>query len=159
MHMIAIRSKRVATILLLVCCLVGYAAAQKQVILATGRRDPRIYAIDLQQALRPENNNTPNAIISRSLVNPSRLDGMLLGDPANIVLSADEKTAFVMNHHGSVVNAEFLQHGGRANIAVLDVSKMEKPALDNTDAALLANYDAGWFGGVGLLLTPTLIVA
>jgi DNA-binding beta-propeller fold protein YncE len=157
--MLAIRWKRFAAVAVVVSSLIGYAAAQKQVILATGRRDPRIYAIDLQQALRPENNNTPNAIISRSLVNPPRLDGKLLGDPANIILSADQKTAFVMNHHGAVVNAEFLQHGGRASIAVLDVAKMENPALNNTDTALLANFDAGWFGGVGVLVTPSLIVA
>ena len=55
----------------------------------TGRRDPRIYAIDLGAALKPANNNTANAIISRSWVGPRRLDGVLLGDPANIVLSAD----------------------------------------------------------------------
>jgi hypothetical protein len=84
------------------------AFAKTPVILASGRRDPRIYAIDLNAALRPENNNTPNAIISRSLVSPRRLDGALLGDPANIVLSDDQSTAYVMNHHGSVVNAEFL---------------------------------------------------
>ena len=77
----------------------------------TGRRDPRIYAIDLGAALKPANNNTANAIISRSLVGPRRLDGVLLGDPANIVLSQDGKTAYVMNHHGQVSNAEFLQHG------------------------------------------------
>jgi hypothetical protein len=40
----------------------------KTFILVTGRRDPRMYAIDLQKALRPENNNTPNAIVSRSKV-------------------------------------------------------------------------------------------
>src|SRR5262245_30691575 len=87
------------------------AAAKDPFILASGRRDPRIYAINLKAALRPENNNTPNAIVSRSLVSPRRLDGALLGDPANIVLSDDQKTAYVMNHHGSVVNAEFVQHG------------------------------------------------
>ena len=92
------------------------AFAKTPVILASGRRDPRIYAIDLAAALKPENNNTPNAIVSRSLVSPRRLDGALLGDPANIVLSDDQTTAYVMNHHGSIVNAEFLQHGGRANI-------------------------------------------
>jgi hypothetical protein len=43
------------------------AAAKDPFILASGRRDPRIYAIDLKAALRPENNNTPNAIVSRSL--------------------------------------------------------------------------------------------
>src|SRR5215475_14548636 len=96
------------------------ALAKTSVILASGRRDPRIYAIDLNAALKPQNNNTPNAIVSRSLVSPRRLDGSLLGDPANVVLSNDQKTAYVMNHHGSVVNSEFLQHGGRANITIMD---------------------------------------
>jgi hypothetical protein len=78
------------------------AAFAKSYILVAGRRDPRIYAIDFEAALRPENNSTPNAIVSRSLVGPRRLDGMLLGDPANIVLSADQRTAYVMNHLISV---------------------------------------------------------
>lgn len=128
-------------------------------ILATGRRDPRIYAIDLREALRPANNNTSNAIVSRSLVNPRRLDGTLLGDPANLVLSDDQRTAFVMNHHGGVTNSEFLQHGGRASIAVMNVRKMLDRQFDDTDAALEHNFDAGWFGGVGILVTPRLIVA
>src|SRR5437870_952888 len=135
------------------------AQAKQRFVLATGRRDPRIYAIDLDQALRPQNNNTPNAIVSRSWVNPRRLDGKLLGDPANIVLSEDGKTAFVMNHHGGVVNAEFLQHGGRANIAVLDVRKMIRRELDDSAAALEHNFDAGWFGGVGILVIPDFIIA
>jgi DNA-binding beta-propeller fold protein YncE len=133
------------------------ALAKGPFALVTGRRDPRIYAIDLRAALRASNNNTPNAIVSRSWVNPSRLDGTLFGDPANIVLSDDQRTGFVMNHHGAVVNAEFSQHGGRANVAVMDVRKMIDPHFDNTDGALLHNYDAGWFGGVGLLVTPNLI--
>ena len=45
-----------------------FALAKTPFVLASGRRDPRIYAIDLNAALKPENNNTPNAIISRSLV-------------------------------------------------------------------------------------------
>ena len=117
----------------------------------TGRRDPRIYAIDLAAALKPANNNTPNAIISRSLVGPRRLDGVLLGDPANIVLSPDRKVAYVMNHHGLVSNVEFLQHGARASVSVLDVKKMLQKSSDNNDAALLKVMDGGWFGGVGLL--------
>lgn len=136
-----------------------YAAAKSRFVLATGRRDPRIYAIDLEQALRPANNNTPNAIVSRSLVHPRRLDGTRLGDPANLVLSEDEKTAYVMNHHGGVVNAEFTQHGGRASVAVMDVHKMLRRDLDDTDAALVHELDAGWFGGVGILVAPGLIVA
>jgi DNA-binding beta-propeller fold protein YncE len=117
----------------------------------TGRRDPRIYAIDLGAALKPANNNTANAIISRSWVGPRRLDGVLLGDPANIVLSTDGRTAYVMNHHGQVSNTEFLQHGGRASVSIMDVKKMLQKSSDNTDAAVLKVMDGGWFGGVGVL--------
>ena len=117
----------------------------------TGRRDPRIYAIDLSAALKPANNNTANAVISRNLVGPRRLDGVLLGDPANIVISPDGKVAYVMNHHGLVSNSEFLQHGARASVSVLDVKKMLQKSSDNNDAALLKVMDGGWFGGVGLL--------
>src|SRR5260370_33237169 len=135
------------------------ALAKTLFVLASGRRDPRIYAINLNVALKAENNNTPNAIVSRSLVSPRRLDGALLGDPANIVLSVDQSTAYVMNHHGSIVNAEFLQHGGRANISIMDVKKMLRREFDNTDAAVLKIVDAGWFGGVGLIALPDLIIA
>jgi DNA-binding beta-propeller fold protein YncE len=117
----------------------------------TGRRDPRIYAIDISAALKAANNNTANAIISRSLVGPRRLDGVLLGDPANIVLSQDGKLAYVMNHHGAVSNAEFLQHGGRASVSVMDVGKMLQKSSDNNDNAVAKVMDGGWFGGVGLL--------
>ena len=128
-------------------------------VLVTGRRDPRIYAIDLRAALRPANDGTPNAIVSRSLTSPAHLDGRLLGDPANIVLSQDQRTAFVMNHHGAVDNAVFLQHGGRASVAVMDVRKMLQRRFDGTDAALERVFDGGWFGGVGLVVLPDLIVA
>jgi DNA-binding beta-propeller fold protein YncE len=109
--------------------------------------------------LKAQNNNTPNAIVSRSLVSPRRLAGALLGDPANIVLSPDQTTAYVMNHHGSIVNAEFLQHGGRANISIMDVRTMVKREFDDTDAAVVKIVDGGWFGGVGLLVLPDVIIA
>src|SRR5256885_10897153 len=85
------------------------ALASDLFILATGRRDPRIYAIDFNAALKRQNNNTANAIVSRSRVHPDRLDGTLVGDPPNIVLSEDRRTASVINHHGPVTNAELLQ--------------------------------------------------
>ncbi|HLH97455.1 MAG TPA: YncE family protein [Xanthobacteraceae bacterium] len=126
----------------------------------TGRRDPRIYAIDLSAALKAANNNTDKAIISRNLVGPRRLDGVLLGDPANIVLSQDGKTAFVMNHHGQVSNSEFLQHGGRASVSIMDVKKMLEKSSDNTDKAVEKVIDGGWFGGVGVLAlgNPDLLI-
>jgi len=134
------------------------ALARETFILATGRRDPRIYAIDLAAALEPWNNNTPNAIISRSKVHSDRLDGTPLGDPANIVLSEDNRTAFVVNHHGAVSNAEFLQHGGRGSVSLMDVRRMLDREFDNTDGALRQNFDSGHFGAVGLLVLPEVLL-
>src|SRR5215472_2506545 len=134
------------------------AWAAEKYILATGRRDPRIYAIDFNAALKPQNNNTPNAIVSRSKVLPDRLDGTPIGDPANIVLSEDSRTAYVINHHGAVNNAEFLQHGGRGSVSVMGVKKMISARFDNTDRALEQSYDSGYFGAVGLLVLPDLLL-
>src|SRR5436190_19459793 len=134
------------------------ALAADTFILATGRRDPRIYAIDLKKALRPENNNTSNAIVSRSKTALDRLDGRPLGDPANIVVSEDGKTAYVVNHHGAIDNAEFLQHGGRGNIAVMNVKKMIKRQYDNTAGALERLVDSGHFGSVGLVLLRDMFI-
>jgi DNA-binding beta-propeller fold protein YncE len=148
------------------CCLltlilsivaVDFALAEETFILATGRRDPRIYAIDFNAALKSRN-PAPNAIVSRSKVLPDRLDGTPLGDPANIVLSEDSRTAYVTNHHGAVNNAEFLQHGGRASVSVMNVKKMISAKFDNTDLALEQSYDSGYFGGVGLLVLPELLL-
>ncbi len=127
-------------------------------ILATGRRDPRMYAIDLKKALRPENDKTPNAIVSRSKTALDRLDGALLGDPANVVVSEDRKTAFVVNHHGAIENDEFLQHGGRGGIAVMSIRAMIDRRADNTATALERHIDSGHFGAVGLVLLPALFV-
>jgi len=142
----------------LLLCLTKDLLADNTFILATGRRDPRIYAIDLEQALKSENNNTPNAIVSRSKVALDRLDGRPLGDPANIVISEDRKTAYVVNHHGSIDNAEFLQHGGRGNIAVMNIHEMVKKQNDDTAAALVRHIDSGHFGSVGLVLLPDMFI-
>jgi YVTN family beta-propeller protein len=144
----------------LLLCLAGDAFAddRKTFILATGRREPLMYAIDLQKALKKENNNTGNAIVSRSKTALDRLDGKLLGDPANLVVSEDRKTAFVINHHGAVDNDEFLQHGGRGGIAVMNVRKMIDPKHNRTAAALERHVDTGHFGAVGLVLLPDMFI-
>src|SRR2546428_2408655 len=121
------------------------ALANDLFILATGRRDPRIYAIDFNAALKRQNNNTSNAIVSRSKVHPDRLDGTPVGDPANIVLSEDRRTAYVINHHGPVNNAEFLQHGGRGRASVMGVRKKVKPELDANRSPFKPEYHRGYF--------------
>ena len=153
-----IRIVSLIAFLLLLLAAADIALANDLFILATGRRDPRIYAIDFNAALKRQNNNTSNAIVSRSRVHPDRLDGTLVGDPANIVLSEDRRTAYVINHHGPVNNAEFLQHGGRGSVSVMDVRKMLKPEFDDTDRAVERNYDSGYFGAVGLLVLPELLL-
>ena len=142
----------------LLLCLTHDVLADNTFILATGRRDPRIYAIDLEEALKPKNNNTPNAIVSRSKVALDRLDGRPLGDPANIVVSEDRKTAYIVNHHGSIDNNEFLQHGGRGNISVMTIRKMVRRQNDDTAEALERHIDSGHFGSVGLVLLSDMFI-
>ncbi|MEQ8314898.1 MAG: hypothetical protein RL839_05505 [Gammaproteobacteria bacterium] len=127
-------------------------------ILATGRRLPYLYSISLSAALDPANNNTSNAIISRNQVALPHLDGRLLGDPANLVVSEDGDTVYVINHHGSIDNAEFRQHGGRGQIAVIDVQAALQPENNDTANALLRNMDSGGFGAIGTVLLPDLLV-
>ena len=132
--------------------------AQTTYILATGRRLPYLYAISLNDAIDPANNNTSNAIVSRSKVALDRLDGRLLGDPANLIVSEDGGTVYVVNHHGSIDNAEFRQHGGRGQIAVLDVDAVLDPRNDRTHNALKQHLDSGGFGALGVALLPDMLV-
>lgn len=138
--------------LCLIALLVGSQAMAKPYIFAAGRRIPLVYAIDFNAALRSENNGTPNAIRSRAQVNERRLDGTLMGDPANLIVSPDGKSVYVMNHHGvATTNIEYLQHGGRGAVSVLDAHKAVRRSNDLTAHALVRVFDAGWFGGVGIV--------
>jgi DNA-binding beta-propeller fold protein YncE len=112
----------------------------------------------LEDAIDPANNNTSNAIVSRSKVALDRLDGQLLGDPANLIVSEDGGTVYVVNHHGSIDNGEFRQHGGRGQIAVLDVDAVLDPRNDRTHHALLRHLDSGGFGALGIALLPEMLV-
>ncbi|NKB33177.1 MAG: hypothetical protein GKR91_08770 [Pseudomonadales bacterium] len=130
---------------------------QSAYILAAGRRLPYLYGISLDAALDPSNNNTSHAIISRNKVALDRLDGQLLGDPANLLLSEDSESVYVINHHGSIDNGEFLQHGGRGQIALLDVETALDSRNDRTANALIRHMDSGGFGAIGAVLLPELI--
>ena len=127
-------------------------------ILAAGRRLPYLYSISLADAVDPANNNTSNAILSRNKVAMDRLDGRPLGDPANLVLSEDGRTVYVVNHHGSIDNAEFRQHGGRGQIAVMDVDAALDPQNDQTHNALQRHLDSGGFGAIGVALLPDMLI-
>ncbi len=134
------------------------AESEQTYILAAGRRLPFLYAISLDDALAPDNDLTANAIVSRSKVALDRLDGRPLGDPANLVVGDDDATVYVVNHHGSIDNAEFRQHGGRGQIAVLDVDAVLEPRNDRTSNALQRLLDSGGFGAIGVALVEDMIV-
>ena len=144
--------------LLGIVCSTHEAASQSTYILATGRRLPYLYAISLDAALAPANDNTPNAIVSRAKVALDRLDGQLLGDPANLVVSEDGGAVYVVNHHGAIDNVEFRQHGGRGMIAVLDVDDVLDPDNDKTANALRRHLDSGGFGALGVVLLPDMLI-
>ena len=147
----------VAAALLATVLGVREAASQSTYVLATGRRLPYLYAISFDAALDPANDNTSNAIIGRSKVALDHLDGRLLGDPANLVVSEDGGTVYVVNHHGAIDNAEFRQHGGRGMIAVLDVDAVLDPGNDRTASALRRHLDSGSFGALGVVLLPEML--
>ena len=127
-------------------------------ILATGRRLPYLYVVSLEAALNPANDRTSNAIVGRSKVATEALDGRLLGDPANLVVSEDSRTVYVVNHHGAIDNAGFGQHGGRGQIAVLDIDDLLAPRNNGTANALRRHMDSGGFGALGIVLLPEMLV-
>ncbi len=133
------------------------AATPRRYILAAGRRLPYLYVVSLDAALDPANDRTPKAIVGRSKVAIEATDGRLLGDPANLAVSEDGRTVYVVNHHGAVDNETFRQHGGRGQIAVLDVDDLLAPANDGTATALRRHMDSGGFGALGLVLLPELL--
>jgi DNA-binding beta-propeller fold protein YncE len=136
------------------------ALGQRRYILATGRRLPYLYAISLDAALDSANDRTSKAIVGRSKVATEASDGRLLGDPANLVVSEDGRTVYVVNHHGAIDNAAFRQHGGRGQIAELGVDAVLDPRNDGTATALRRHFDSGGFGALGIVLLPeTLVLA
>ena len=134
------------------------AAGKRRYILATGRRLPYLYVVSLDAALDPANHRTSKAIVGRSKVATDALDGRLLGDPANLVVSEDARTVYVVNHHGAIDNAAFRQHGGRGQIAVLDVDDLLAAKNDGTANALRRHMDSGGFGALGIVLLPDVLV-
>lgn len=144
--------------LLATVCSAHEAVSQSTYILATGRRLPYLYAVSLDRAVDPANDNTPNAVVSRAKVALDRLDGQPLGDPANLVVNEDGGTVYVVNHHGAIDNVEFRQHGGRGMIAVLDVDDIFDPDNDKTANALRRHLDSGGFGALGVVLLPDMLI-
>ena len=147
-----------ATIVLLAPAVAQETAGKGRYILAAGRRLPYLYGVSLEAALDPANDRTSKAIIGRSKVAADALDGGLLGDPANLVVSEDGRSVYVVNHHGAIDNSAFRQHGGRGQIAVLDIDDLLSARNDRTANALRRHMDSGGFGALGIVLLPEILV-
>ncbi len=141
----------------------GTAWADGPYVLVAGRRDPRVAIIDLDQALKPGNSGTANAVLTRVRVtrdvdtdgdgNP---DSPASGLPSNVVVAPDGRTAFVVNHAGDATPAatNAFQHGHLGTVTLLDLRRALDPANDNTTNAISAIIPTSFWGPVGLGLSP-----
>ncbi len=131
-------------------------------LLVSGRWDNVVSVVDLSKALDPANNATPKAIVSRVCVTPDidvgsgKPDTPASGQPVNVVIAADGRLAYVVNHSGRVSpkEAEAFQHGHPGTITVLNVAKALDPANNGTMNAIEAFIPTATSGPVGLAITP-----
>jgi DNA-binding beta-propeller fold protein YncE len=131
-------------------------------LFVSGRWDNVVSIVDVAAALKPETSGTPAAIVSRVRVTPDidagtgRADTPASGQPVNLVIAADRRLAYVVNHSGRATPAAAaaFQHGHPGLIAVLDVAKALDPASDGTINAVVDYIETGTAGPVGIALTP-----
>ncbi len=131
-------------------------------LLVSGRWDNVVSIVDVPAALQAGSNGTPAAIVSRVRVTPDIVAAgnkgatPASGQPVNLVVAADRRLAYVVNHSGRATPAAAaaFQHGHPGLIAVLDVAKALDPANDGTTNAIEGFIETGTAGPVGIALTP-----
>jgi DNA-binding beta-propeller fold protein YncE len=132
-------------------------------LIVSGRWDDNVAIVDVAKALRPENDGTSNAVLSRPRVTPDvdsdgdgKPDAKASGQPVSIVADAQSRFAYVVNHSGAATpaGAAGYQHGHPGLITVVDLAKARDPASDGTLAAVAAFVPTGRTGPVGCALTP-----
>lgn len=129
-------------------------------ILVSGRWDNNVAVVDLNRALDPANDATPNAIVNRVRVTPDILDGGVhtpaSGQPVSIAIPRSGRYAYVVNHSGRVTPAAAaaFQHGHPGVVTVLDLVAALDPAANGTTAAMADLIPTGMAGPVGIAMTP-----
>jgi DNA-binding beta-propeller fold protein YncE len=132
-------------------------------LFVSGRWDNVVSIVDVPTALNPGNNGTPAAIISRVRVTPDidvngdgAADTPASGQPVSLVVAADRRFAYVVNHsgHATPAAAAAFQHGHRGTITVLNVAKALDPANSDTTNAIEDIIETGTAGPVGIAFTP-----
>ncbi len=126
-------------------------------LFVSGRWDNVVSIVDVPMAMQPGNNGTAAAIVSRVRVTPDiDADTPASGQPVNLVIAADRRRAYVVNHSGRATPAAAaaFQHGHPGLIAVLDVAKALEPSNSGTTKAIEDFIETGTAGPVGIALTP-----
>ena len=139
------------------------AGGGRDYLLASGRWDNTVIVIDVAKALIPANDGTPNAVVNRLRVTPDidatgngKLDTIASGQPISVVVSGDQRRAYVSNHSGKSTPAQAasFQHGWPGTYTVLDLSKALNPANNGTLNAVSGYIDGENFGATGFAISP-----
>ncbi|GAB4066669.1 hypothetical protein KHC28_16575 [Ancylobacter sonchi] len=134
----------------------------KDYILATGRWDNTAIVIDVEKAIDPANDGTPNAVINRLRVTPNidgkgtgTLDTIASGQPIIIAITPDQTRAYVVNHSGKSKpeDAAAFQHGHPGSVTVVDLVKALDPANNGTLGAVDAFIDSEGSGATGFAVS------
>jgi hypothetical protein len=139
------------------------SGGSKDYLLASGRWDNTVVVIDVEKALNPANDATPNAVINRLRVTPDidatgsgKLDTVASGQPIGVAISADQRRAYVSNHSGqsTLAQAASFQHGWPDTYTVVDLEKALDPANNGTLNAVVTYIDGKNFGATGFAISP-----
>jgi DNA-binding beta-propeller fold protein YncE len=130
-------------------------------LFVSGRWDNVVSVVDVAAAVQPGNSGTSKAIVNQVRVTPDIDSGAGMvetasGQPVNVVIAADGRRAYVVNHSGRATPdaAAAFQHGHPGTITVLEVAKALDPANRGTTNAIEEIFDTGTAGPVGIALTP-----
>ncbi len=132
-------------------------------LIVSGRWDDNVAIVDIEKALLPENDKTPNAVISRPRVTPDLdldddglADARASGQPVAVTVDAAGRFAYVVCHSGDAEPdaAKAYQHGHPGLVTVLDIAKAIDPANDDSLEAVVDFVSTGRTGPVGCAITP-----
>jgi DNA-binding beta-propeller fold protein YncE len=135
----------------------------KDYLMASGRWDNTVIVIDVAKAILPGNDGTPNAVVNRLRVTPDidangtgKPDTVASGQPISVVISADNRRAYISNHSGKSTPAQAasFQHGWPGTYTVVDLVKALDPANNGTLNAVQAYIDGKNFGATGFAISP-----
>ena len=132
-------------------------------LIVSGRWDNTVAIVDIEKALAPGNDGTPNAIISRPRVTPdvdTNGDGIrdvwASGQPIVVAVDKQARFAYVVNHSGAATPdaAAKYQHGHPGLITVVDLAAALDPIHNGTLGAVVGFIPTGRTGPTGCGLSP-----